>query len=121
MEKFISIDVRIKKMRTHDSSMVYKCELSFFVSQAGKKVTRRTCKIKMLFRNLLVFSISLQCSSAFWPFSESSDAVEGKTFICEITQYLKLDQKEGKKALGETWSEKSYEVMIDSMCDHVTC
>ena len=97
MEKFISIGVRIKKMRTHDSSMVYKCELSFFVSQAGKKVTRRTCKIKMLFRNLLVFSISLQCSSAFWPFSESSDAVEGKTFIYEITQYFKLDQKEGKK------------------------
>ena len=97
MEKFISIGVRIKKMRTHDSSMVYKCELSLFVSQAGKKVTRRSCKIKMLFRNLLVFSISLQCSSAFWPFSESSDAVEGKTFICEITQYFKLDQKEGKK------------------------
>ena len=121
MEKFISIGVRIKKMRTHDSSMVYKCELSFFVSQAGKKVTRRTCKIKMLFRNLLVFSISLQCSSAFWPFSESSDAVEGKLLFAKSHSISNWTKKKVKKTLGETWSEKSYEVMIDSMCDHVTC
>ncbi|XP_027059146.1 coadhesin-like isoform X4 [Pocillopora damicornis] len=66
----------------------------------------------MLFRNLLVFSISLQCSSAFWPFSESSDAVEDlDSFTADDSDYF-------NNCLDTYSCEKCFKIKSDGKCYH---